>query len=86
MTETVLSLVNQVIAGKVDATTAGRKIRALATRLKPATTDEERRERFNEAAIETDPNSFTHVEGAKLAGALSLADYKAIRKAMHDDE
>ncbi|MBP2269228.1 hypothetical protein J3A64_004768 [Pseudarthrobacter sp. PvP004] len=84
--ETVLSLTRKVIAGELDATTAGQKIRKLVSNLEPATTDEERRERYHEAAIETDPNSFNHVEGLKLAGALSQKDYRAIRNAMYDDE
>uniref|UniRef100_UPI003F493DD4 hypothetical protein n=1 Tax=Paenarthrobacter ureafaciens TaxID=37931 RepID=UPI003F493DD4 len=85
-TETVLSLTEKVIAGEIDATTAGQRMRTLVTRLVPATTDEERRERYHEAAIETDDNSFTHVEGLKLAGALSREDYTAIRKAMTGDD
>ena len=84
MTETVLSLCLQVIAGTMDATTAGQKMKGLLTRLTPATTDEERREGFHEAALETDPNSFNHVEGLKLAGVLSPKHYAEINKAIHD--
>ena len=74
-----MSLAEQVAAGKLDAAEAGRKMKSLLTVRKAPVTMAEKRERFNEAALETDPNSWVNVEVLKDAGELSAADYKAIR-------
>ena len=83
--ETVRSVADQVADGTMDATTAGQKIRTLISTLKPShlLTIEERRERYHEAAIETDDNSFIHVEVLKDAGKISPQQYAAIRNAMN---
>lgn len=80
--ETVSSLVQQVVDGKLDPTAAGQMMRSLVTVWKPATTWAERIERFNEAAIETDPNSFINVLALKDVGVLKEQDFAAIRRAM----
>lgn len=84
--QTVVSLAERVVEGKLDAAAAGRMMRSLVTIWKPATTWAERAERFHEAAIETDPNSFLHVLALKDAGVLNVQDFEAIRSALLGDE
>lgn len=84
--QTVVSLAERVVEGKLDAAVAGRMMRSIVTTWKPATTWTERAERFHEAAIETDPNSFLHVLALKDAGVLDEKDFRAIQSALLGDK
>lgn len=82
MKETVTSLAEQVAAGTLAAVVAGPRMRMLLSTRPIATTIEEKRERYNEAAIETDPNSFIHVSALYSLGHLSEADYAILHAAV----
>lgn len=79
MKETVTSLAEKVAAGELDAATAGRQMRPLLTTTSIPDTLAKRREGYNEAAIETDPNSFVHVAALYSLGRLEKSDYEMLR-------
>jgi hypothetical protein len=84
-TQTVSSVMTEVIAGRITPIAAGRIIKGLATTRVPANETEAQREvrRYeghHEAAIETDPNAFGHVDMAYHAGKITFAQLVQIHK------
>lgn len=84
--ETVQSVAKQVAAGSMTPAEAGLKIRGLITRVAPPRDEAERMKRYeesyNEAAIETDPNSFLHISVLFHEHKITMDQLKDIMEAM----
>lgn len=84
--ETVKSVAEALGNGTIGTAEAARKIAGLVTRIEPPRNEEERMARYyeghHEMAIETDPNSFSHIAALYNNGTITEAQLKAIHKAM----
>lgn len=78
MKETVTTLAEKVAAGTMTAQEAGQQMRSMVTRPKVISTQAQRIESYNSAALETDPNSFIHVSALFSLGKISKADYDTL--------